>query len=169
MKPTCLATQPIPARYRVPVIAFTFVLLTGCEQNAFVPPPPPKVEVAAPVQKPVTRYLDATGNTAAIKNVDLVAAAPDAKVKSIPGHPRWALAPLEMAWEGKSNGEICAQLKDPKRNGGKSLATLHEHFARDDLVAWGWNPGEGREPAPGSQELAGQLLQAWIDSGAVCP
>jgi RND family efflux transporter MFP subunit len=38
-----------------------------------VPPPPPKVEVAAPVQKPVTRYLDATGNTAAIKNVDLVA------------------------------------------------------------------------------------------------
>jgi RND family efflux transporter MFP subunit len=73
MKPTCLATQPIPARYRIPVIAFTFVLLTGCEQNSFVPPPPPKVEVAVPVQKPITRYLDATGNTAAIKNVDLVA------------------------------------------------------------------------------------------------
>jgi len=49
------------------------LLLTGCEQNTFVPPPPPKVEVAAPVQKPVTRYLEATGNTAAIKNVDLVA------------------------------------------------------------------------------------------------
>jgi RND family efflux transporter MFP subunit len=73
MKPTCLATQPIPARYRIPVIAFTLVLLTGCEQNTFVPPPPPKVEVAVPVQKPITRYLDATGNTAAIKNVDLVA------------------------------------------------------------------------------------------------
>jgi RND family efflux transporter MFP subunit len=73
MKPTCLATQPIRARYRIPVIAFTLVLLTGCEQNTFVPPPPPKVEVAAPVQKPITRYLDATGNTAAIKNVDLVA------------------------------------------------------------------------------------------------
>src|SRR5947209_16403012 len=49
------------------------LLLTGCEQNTFVPPPPPKVEIAAPVQKPVTRYLEATGNTAAIKNVDLVA------------------------------------------------------------------------------------------------
>ena len=49
------------------------VLLTGCEQNTFVPPPPPKVEVAVPVQRAVTRYLDATGNTAAIKNVDLVA------------------------------------------------------------------------------------------------
>jgi RND family efflux transporter MFP subunit len=73
MKPTCLATQPIPLRYRIPVIAFTLALLTGCERNTFVPPPPPKVEVAVPVQRPVTTYFDATGNTAAIKNVDLVA------------------------------------------------------------------------------------------------
>jgi RND family efflux transporter MFP subunit len=51
----------------------SLVLLTACEQNTFVPPPPPKVEVAVPVQKSITRYLDATGNTAAIKNVDLVA------------------------------------------------------------------------------------------------
>ncbi|WP_247509258.1 efflux RND transporter periplasmic adaptor subunit [Bradyrhizobium sp. 157] len=48
-------------------------ILSACEQNTFVPPPPPKVEVAAPVQRPFTRYLEATGNTAAIKNVDLVA------------------------------------------------------------------------------------------------
>src|SRR5712671_1520264 len=53
--------------------ALSLFLLTACEQNTFVPPPPPKVEVAVPVQKPITRYLDATGNTAAIKNVDLVA------------------------------------------------------------------------------------------------
>jgi RND family efflux transporter MFP subunit len=38
-----------------------------------VPPPPPKVEVALPVQRAITRYLEATGNTAPIKNVDLVA------------------------------------------------------------------------------------------------
>jgi RND family efflux transporter MFP subunit len=49
------------------------VLLTGCERNTFVPPPPPKVEVALPVQRAVTTYFDATGNTAAIKTVDLVA------------------------------------------------------------------------------------------------
>src|SRR6195952_5505406 len=73
MKPTCLATHTIPARYRIPVIALTLVLLTGCEQNTFVPPPPPKVEVAVPVQRAVTTYFDATGNAAAIKNVDLVA------------------------------------------------------------------------------------------------
>src|SRR5712671_2363607 len=53
--------------------AVSLFLLTACEQNTFVPPPPPKVEVAVPVQKSITRYLDATGNTAAIKNVDLVA------------------------------------------------------------------------------------------------
>ncbi len=53
--------------------ALSLVLLTACEQNTFVPPPPPKVEVAVPAQKSITRYLDATGNTAAIKNVDLVA------------------------------------------------------------------------------------------------
>jgi RND family efflux transporter MFP subunit len=48
-------------------------LLAGCEQNSFVPPPPPKVDVAAPVQRAITRYLEATGNTVPIKSVDLVA------------------------------------------------------------------------------------------------
>jgi hypothetical protein len=57
--------------------------------------------------------------------------------QSIPGHPRWGLAPIEMAWQGKSAGEICRQLKDPQRNGGRTLALLHEHLAHDDLVAWG--------------------------------
>lgn len=54
-------------------IIVALVALTGCEQNSFVPPPPPKVDVGIPVQKAVTRYLDATGNTAPINSVDLVA------------------------------------------------------------------------------------------------
>jgi RND family efflux transporter MFP subunit len=58
---------------RMIFVASAAVALTACEQNTFVPPPPPKVEVAVPVQKTITRYLDATGNAAAIKNVDLVA------------------------------------------------------------------------------------------------
>ena len=92
-----------------------------------------------------------------------------ASYQSIPGHPRWMMAPIEMAWQGKSIGEICRQLKDPDRNGGRDLALLHDHLARDDLVAWGWQPGAGREPAPGSQVLLGELVQAWIDTGAQCP
>ena len=50
------------------------IALAGCEdKNAYVAPPPPKVDVATPVQRPVTRYVEATGNTAPIKSVDLVA------------------------------------------------------------------------------------------------
>lgn len=49
------------------------VALSACEQNTFVPPPPPKVEVATPLPRNITRYIDATGNTAAVKSVDLVA------------------------------------------------------------------------------------------------
>ena len=92
-----------------------------------------------------------------------------ASYRSIPGHPRWDVAPAEMAWQGKSAGEICRQLKDPQRNGGRNLELLHEHLAKDELVAWGWRPGEGRDPAPGSQERLGELVRAWIDSGAACP
>jgi hypothetical protein len=89
-----------------------------------------------------------------------------ATYKSIPGNPRWAIAPLSMTWQNKPLGEICRQLKDV---GGRDLALLQEHVAKDDLVAHGWDPGEGRVPAPGSQKAAGQLVQAWIDSGAECP
>jgi RND family efflux transporter MFP subunit len=58
---------------RAAAASLTLVALAGCEQNTFVPPPPPKVDVATPLQRPITRYLEATGNTAPIKSVDLVA------------------------------------------------------------------------------------------------
>jgi RND family efflux transporter MFP subunit len=61
------------ATTRIAFIMFASFGLSACEQNGFVAPPPPKVEVAVPLQRPITRYLEATGNTAPIKNVDLVA------------------------------------------------------------------------------------------------
>ncbi len=88
---------------------------------------------------------------------------------SLPGHPAWHLAPIEMAWHGRSLAEICAQIKDPERNGGKTLAELQQHMAEDSLVGWGWQPGAGREPAPGDQATFGELIAAWIDTGAHCP
>lgn len=88
---------------------------------------------------------------------------------SIPGHEPWMLAPVSMGWVGKSLGEICAQIKDPERNGGRDLEAIHEHMAEDGLVGWAWDPGTGRTPAPGTQEVLGQLTQAWIDTGAACP
>lgn len=87
----------------------------------------------------------------------------------VPGAPHWALAPIEMAWVGKTLREICEQMKDPKRNGGKTAAQIVEHNAHDELVAWGWHPGHGREPAPGTQAQLGELVAAWVETGAECP
>lgn len=87
----------------------------------------------------------------------------------VPGAPNWHLAPREMAWVGKSPRHICEQMKDPKRNGGKTLAQIVEHNAHDKLVGWGWTPGHGREPAPGNQKAFGAIVAAWVETGAECP
>ena len=87
----------------------------------------------------------------------------------VPGHPLWHVAPASMAWQNKSLGQICEQLKDRRRNGNKSMAQLHEHMASDSLVGWAWTPGSNRLPAPGTQDQFGALIKAWIDSGATCP
>ena len=88
---------------------------------------------------------------------------------SIPGHQPWMLAPVSMGWQGLSLSEICVQLKDPARNGNRDLEALYEHNATDGLVGWGWEPGEGRTPAPGSEAEFAALTRAWIDSGSACP
>ena len=73
----------------------------------------------------------------------------------VPGDPQWHLAPASMAWEGMSLGEICEQIKDPERNGNRTIAGIVEHVTTDSLVKWGWNPGAGRTPAPGTNEEFG--------------
>jgi hypothetical protein len=87
----------------------------------------------------------------------------------VPGNPKWALAPAEMAWQGKTLGQICVQIKDKDRNGGKDMAALIKHMAEDELVGWGWNPGARRTAAPGTQKQFGELIKAWADAGAACP
>ena len=74
-----------------------------------------------------------------------------------------------MAWQGRTTGEICAQLKDPTRNGGRKLQKIHEHMSVDTLVGWAWSSGAGRESAPGTQKVFGELIAAWIETGAACP
>jgi hypothetical protein len=87
----------------------------------------------------------------------------------VPGHPKWHLAPLSMAWEGKSLAQICEQIKDPARNGNMDLKAIVHHMSEDTLVGTAWHPGAGRTPALGSQAEFGALIKAWIDTGAVCP
>lgn len=56
------------------LFALSVVFLLGCEdKNKYVAPPPPRVTVAKPVQKPVTNYLEFTGNTRAVNTVQLQA------------------------------------------------------------------------------------------------
>ena len=88
---------------------------------------------------------------------------------AVPGNPKWGLAPIEMAWEGRSLGQICRQIKDPKGNGGKTRKQIVDHMAHDARGGWGWDPGAGRTPAPGTQQQLGALIQAWADAGAYCP
>jgi len=83
----------------------------------------------------------------------------------VPGNPHWALA----SWEGKTLGEICVQLKDPRRNGNRDMAAIVKHATSDSLVLWAWEPGLGRVPAPGSNAEFGKLLAAWAETGGHCP
>jgi hypothetical protein len=92
----------------------------------------------------------------------------------VPGAPNWHLAPLSMAWEDKTPGQICRQMLDRRTNGNKSLAQIVEHLTRDELVAWGWDPGvdvtgKAREPVPIPKPEFNRIVQAWEKSGAACP
>lgn len=90
------------------------------------------------------------------------------KYSGVPGAPKWALAPKSMAWAGLSDRELCQALKDRKKthmNNEQFIA----HNAKDPLVGWGWAPGEGREPVPGTQAEFGRIVAEWIATGADCP
>ena len=81
--------------------------------------------------------------------------------QKMPGAKDWHLAPSSMVFLGRNAAQVCAGLKDPKRNGGRTIEKVVEHVAHDGLVAWGFAPGVGRNPAPGTQPLLAGLLAAW--------
>lgn len=81
----------------------------------------------------------------------------------------WRLAPVEAHWFGKSSPEICNQLRDPERNGGRTNLEVAEHVGHDVILHWAWNPGGNREAAPYSlNEHINDLLH-WGVAGMPCP
>jgi hypothetical protein len=88
-----------------------------------------------------------------------------------PGNPKWALPTpeLKIVFVGRSPAELCKQIKDPEQNGGRNLQALFDHIAKDDLVGWGWNPGDGRTLPPLNRAETVAQLRIWIDGGAACP
>jgi hypothetical protein len=88
-----------------------------------------------------------------------------------PGNPAWHLPPprAPMVFEGRTPAELARQLKDPERNGGKTLDQILRHVAGDALVKWGWDPGDGRAKPPMTHADFVQAMRAWIDGGAPIP
>ena len=85
----------------------------------------------------------------------------------------WQLAPVDFIWFGNSGAEICAQLKDPKRNGGRDAVGLLEHLRHDaslsGFIPRGWEPGAGRTTPPGTFEDHVKDVARWGAAGQTCP
>jgi cytochrome c5 len=88
-----------------------------------------------------------------------------------PGNPNWHLPPadMKMVIQGETAGQFCRQLKDPAKNGHRNLAQIIEHVSSDELVGWGWNPGDGRTLPPLDRPEFVAAMKAWVDNGAACP
>lgn len=73
-----------------------------------------------------------------------------------------------MIWEGLSDRQLCALLKDPAQNGHRNVQQIVEHMSTP-LVKWGWNPGEGRSPVPLPFNEFLAAVKDWASHGAGCP
>lgn len=80
----------------------------------------------------------------------------------------WQLAPVEAEWFGKSSDEVCNQLRDPARNGGRDFMDIAGHLDHDLILHWAWNPGGGREPAPYSLQDHVNDVLTWGVGGMPC-
>ncbi len=80
----------------------------------------------------------------------------------------WQLAPVEAEWFGKGSVEICNQLRDPERNGGRDYLELASHLDHDLILHWAWDPGGGREPAPYDLQTHVNDVLAWGVAGYPC-
>lgn len=90
----------------------------------------------------------------------------------VPGAPDWHLAPLRMAWDGLTPGEICRALFDAA-HGGMKPDQLVAHF-NSAFVRWAWSPGvdahgRARTVPPISHERLIEITNQWVASGAACP
>lgn len=127
---------------------------------------PTQTDAMRPHTPWVTRGLD--GGGASTLRCSTCHQAENFVASGVPGNPKWKLAPIEMAWQGQTLGNICRQLLDPTRSHMTRDELLH-HVMEDELVGWAWHPGGNRQPAPGTQQEFGSLIKAWLETGAVCP
>jgi mono/diheme cytochrome c family protein len=89
----------------------------------------------------------------------------------LPAEPRWHLPDprTPMVFQGRTPGQLCRQLEDPKQNGGLTPERFVHHVSTDPLVLWAWNPGEGRTTPPMTHEEFAAAVKEWVDKGGACP
>jgi membrane fusion protein, multidrug efflux system len=64
----------VVGRRYLAIVCLSGIMLASCDDpNKYQPPPPAEVGVQKPQRRPVTLYLELTGNTSAFNKVDLVA------------------------------------------------------------------------------------------------
>lgn len=95
-------------------------------------------------------------------------------MSSVPGAPRWSLAPASMDWSGLDAAALCHMLTDRGRNGDRDGAALLEHMTEDPLVQWAWAPGtraDGGRRAPPAMPRATfhRVVHDWVAAGMPCP
>jgi hypothetical protein len=96
-----------------------------------------------------------------------------------PGAPHWSMPSSAKAFSTKTSPKtLCNIIKDPEKNFFESgprvkqprnLDDLFTHLQTDTLVKWSWDPGPGRQPAPGTHQQFVSLIKTWIEGGAPCP
>lgn len=86
-----------------------------------------------------------------------------------PASDHWQMPPANQVFEGRTEHELCMQLRDPESTGGRDLAALEHHVGHDALVLYGWDPGPGRTTPPGTHEDFVAAFSLWVAAGAPCP
>lgn len=89
-----------------------------------------------------------------------------------PGVPDWHMpgSEIKMSFQGLTTGQLCRQLKDPLKNGGRNSARdAVEHVFTDPKVIWAWSPGNDRTKPPLARDVFLQKMNDWLKNGADCP
>ena len=88
-----------------------------------------------------------------------------------PGAPHWRLPPPEfkMVFIGLSSRDLCVAIKDRRFTRGRDLPAMLAHIRDDELVAWGWAPGQQRSIPAATRSETVSAFKTWMDAGAPCP
>ena len=87
----------------------------------------------------------------------------------LPGHPNGTSR--RSRWRGSASrwARSASRSRTPSATAASRWMISFTTWPKIRLYGWGWHPGAGRTPAPGTQAEFGALIKAWVDTGAVCP